>query len=225
MNSSFINRLVGTSIVVVAAIVFIPNILDGEKIHHNESFPAIADKPEFATIDLQNEVNAQADLAQLPSQPEIHNEQAIDEDNAKYQESITALPEEENIQDSVTSETENSVKEEAKTEVVALEQVNPVSLNSESVSKGTNRNPNLDKTAYVIQLGSFSHKPNVDALQGKLREAGFDTFTRPVATKNGTLTKVFVGPTTDKKALESKLPELKKLTKLNGRITEFEPAK
>ena len=36
VNSSFINRLVGTSIVVIAAIVFIPNILDGEKVHYKE---------------------------------------------------------------------------------------------------------------------------------------------------------------------------------------------
>ena len=32
MNSVFVNRLVGTVIVLVAAIVFIPNILDGENL-------------------------------------------------------------------------------------------------------------------------------------------------------------------------------------------------
>lgn len=47
VNSSFINRLVGTSIVVIAAIVFIPNILDGEKVHYKEGFKAIPDRPEF----------------------------------------------------------------------------------------------------------------------------------------------------------------------------------
>ena len=47
MNAGFINRLVGTTIVVVAAIVFIPNILDGEKVHYKEGFKAIPERPEF----------------------------------------------------------------------------------------------------------------------------------------------------------------------------------
>ena len=57
VNSSFINRLVGTSIVVIAAIVFIPNILDGEKVHYKEGFKAIPDRPEFKTIDLQESID------------------------------------------------------------------------------------------------------------------------------------------------------------------------
>ena len=84
---------------------------------------------------------------------------------------------------------------------------------------------NLSKMAYVIQLGSFSHSANVKSLQAKLSDKGFKTFTRPVKTPNGTLTKVFVGPSLDKAQLESKLPELKALTKLNGKVTQFEVAK
>lgn len=221
MNSSFINRLVGTSIVVLAAIVFIPNILDGEKVHHTESFPAIADKPEFATIDLQAEINAQAELAEMPSQPELENDQALDEDNTSYQASLNApemdaIPEFQAVEASEQSQAANTELSSTEAQPAKVEVTEPVL---------PKRNPSLEKTAYVIQLGSFSHKANVEALQVKLKAAGFDTFTRPVVTKNGTLTKVFVGPTTDKFALESKLPELKKLTKLNGRLTEFEPAK
>ena len=44
MNAGFINRLVGTTIVVVAAIVFIPNILDGEKVHYKEGFKEVEAK-------------------------------------------------------------------------------------------------------------------------------------------------------------------------------------
>ena len=53
----------------------------------------------------------------------------------------------------------------------------------------------------------------------------FKTFTRPIKTPNGTLTKVFVGPSLSKKELESKLVELKQLTKLNGKVTQFEITK
>ncbi len=75
--------------------------------------------------------------------------------------------------------------------------------------------------AYVIQLGSFSHAANVKALQAKLKAKGFKTFTKPIKTPNGTLTKVFVGPSLDKGELTKKLPELKALTKLNGKVTQY----
>ena len=79
--------------------------------------------------------------------------------------------------------------------------------------------------AYVIQLGSFSHAANVKALQAKLKTQGFKSFTRPIKTPNGTLTKVFVGPSLSKQELQSQLPALKELTKLNGKVTQFEVAK
>ncbi|CAM3542564.1 MULTISPECIES: SPOR domain-containing protein [Pseudoalteromonas] len=208
MNSVFINRLVGTSIVVVAAVIFIPNILDGEKVHYKEGFQAIPERPEFKTIDLQEKVDAQAKLApELPSEPL----EDIDADDAKLEgtEETTLA----NTQQSDTSPTHVEAKPVATTDKV-------------EVAKLTRpETANFSKMAYVIQLGSFSHKSNVDALTKKLADNGFKTFTKPVKTPNGTLTKVFVGPALNKAELEAKLPELKKLTKLNGRLTQFEVTK
>ncbi|MFC3033971.1 SPOR domain-containing protein [Pseudoalteromonas fenneropenaei] len=220
MNSAFVNRLVGTCIVVVAAVVFIPNILDGEKVHHQETFPAIPDRPEFTTIDLQAEVDAKADAAKAPNEVAIEDETALDADGKDF---VAALNEP--VDDGVTTTSEEQAQattENLSDATVPQPEVKPI---MPEVKRPSTRNSNLDKSAYVIQLGSFSHKANVDALVKKLRDNGFDTFTKPVQTPNGTLTKVFVGPTTDKAALESKLLELKKLTKLNGRLTEFEAAK
>ncbi|CCQ12437.1 DedD protein [Pseudoalteromonas luteoviolacea B = ATCC 29581] len=233
MNSTFVNRLVGTSIVVVAAIVFIPSILDGEKIHHEETFPAIPEQPEFTTIDLQSEIDAQVAVAEQPSEPEMSNETALDEDNAAYQAATveeSVVPEQTEISSELLPETNVTPVESNTVEVATLEANSAPTesvktIEAATVVKSESRNPALEKAAYVIQLGSFSHKSNVEALLKKLNNAGFDAFTRPVKTPNGTLTKVFVGPTTDKANLEAKLPELKKLTKLNARLTEFEPAK
>ena len=54
---------------------------------------------------------------------------------------------------------------------------------------------------------------------------GFKTFTKPIKTPNGTLTKVFVGPSLDKNELQKQLPQLKELTKLNGKVTQYEVTK
>ncbi|MBB1481970.1 SPOR domain-containing protein [Pseudoalteromonas sp. SG41-2] len=212
MNSGFINRLVGTTIVVIAAIVFIPNILDGEKVHYKEGFKAIPERPEFTTIDLQDSIDDQVANAQQPNE---EPEEDILPDDDLISSSSDAVEE-------TTLVAKKMVEASTEQTTVATTTAQPVEKKPEPSRKPEE---NLSKMAYVIQLGSFSHSANVKSLQAKLSDKGFKTFTRPVKTPNGTLTKVFVGPSLDKAQLESKLPELKALTKLNGKVTQFEVAK
>lgn len=223
MNSGFLNRLVGTSIVVVAAIIFIPNILDGEKVHFKDGFKAIPERPEFTTIEIQQEIDAKAELAPEIKPEALHDEVALDAEPTEKADSLE-------IKDIVNTAANDSgsqpiqVVEEAKPEV---EEVKPQQQVVEVKVAPSQRSEesNLTSMAYVIQLGSFSHKANVQALMKKLKNAGFTAFTRPIKTRNGELTKVFVGPQLDKTDLEQKLPELEKLTKLKGRLTQFDITK
>ncbi|GKW52026.1 SPOR domain-containing protein [Pseudoalteromonas shioyasakiensis] len=217
MNAGFINRLVGTTIVVVAAIVFIPNILDGEKVHYKEGFKAIPERPEFTTIDLQEVIDNKVASAEQPSQIPVEDTQANDADLvANETQQIDTAPQ------MVEASTDEPVINKAEPKVAVQEPAKPAAKTPEPTRKPEE---NLTQMAYVIQLGSFSHAPNVKSLQEKLKANGFKTFTRPIKTPNGTLTKVFVGPSLSKKELESKLPELKQLTKLNGKVTQFEITK
>jgi DedD protein len=205
VNSSFINRLVGTSIVVIAAIVFIPNILDGEKVHYKEAFKAIPNNPELKTIDLQNSIDESMADAEPLKQNEIEDIKADDE----------ALEQQ-------TQLTESDYASQPKVIEAIIEP--QAQANAEPI-RARKSDENLTSMAYVVQLGSFSHAANVKALQAKLKEKGFKTFTKPVKTPNGTLTKVFVGPSLDKNELQKQLPELKVLTKLNGKVTRYEVTK
>ncbi|TMO56830.1 SPOR domain-containing protein [Pseudoalteromonas aurantia] len=239
MNSGFINRLVGTSIVVVAAIIFIPNILDGEKVHYKDGFKAIPERPEFTTVDLKTKIDLEAENA-----PEVQGDvvEMVSPDDAfllDTNDDTTALVDnadsrrsESDIADELaptlvkqTTEQQSDTKAQQETPPNSVKPA--IVTTAVSKAKEPKRAPtsNLTKMAYVIQLGSFSHKPNVDALVQKLKKSGFKAFTRPVKTPNGTLTKVFVGPDLDKSKLESKLAKLKELTKLNGRLTQFNIAK
>lgn len=216
VTSQFINRLVGTIIVVTAAIVFIPNILDGEKVQKRETFKDIPERPEFKAIELDPEPDQTLARESLPSTPVIE-EAAIDEgENSPFNNELSA--------DQQTAQTEAEIIEEKKVatvEVDAKPAVNEVEVEPKVAVKRAEQS-NLNEFAWVIQLGSFSHKANVDSLLAKLKSAGFTAFTKPIKTPSGTLTKVFVGPELDKQKLESQLPQLKKLTKLNGRVTQFE---
>ncbi len=200
MNSGFINRLVGTSIVVIAAIVFIPNILDGEKVHYKEGFKAIPERSEFKTIDLQESIDEKVAQAEPLKQEQIEDIAADDDVLTSKQSQYAAEPE----------IVEASIEPQTAPEPVKAKPIAP--RKSEE---------NLTDMAYVIQLGSFSHAANVKALQAKLKAKGFKTFTKPIKTPNGTLTKVFVGPSLDKGELTKKLPELKAVTKLNGKVTQY----
>ncbi|MBU2969322.1 SPOR domain-containing protein [Pseudoalteromonas sp. C2R02] len=213
MNSGFINRLVGTTIVVIAAVVFIPNILDGEKVQFKEGFKTIPDRPEFKTVDLDLE-QAQADLEfKLPdTSTEIVDEIALDITPSEI--ANTQVKQVDTATEVVTTNTT------AKSDVVEVSTFKP----EPKVEKRA-KSENLTDFAYVIQLGSFSHKANVASLLAKLKKAGFTTFTKPISTPSGQLTKVFVGPMIKKSALERKLPALKTLTGLNGKVTVFDVTK
>lgn len=74
---------------------------------------------------------------------------------------------------------------------------------------------------WVVQLGSFRHEKNVNILVDKLTNQNFKVFTKPIKTKNGTLTKVFVGPEANKNTLEKQLGSLKALTGVNGKVARY----
>ena len=207
MNSGFINRLVGTSIVVIAAIVFIPNILDGEKVHYKEGFKAIPERSEFKTIDLQESIDEKVAQAEPLKQEQIEDIAADDDVLTSKQSQYAAEPE----------IVEASIELQTAPEPVAKA---PEPVKAKPIAPRKSEE-NLTDMAYVIQLGSFSHAANVKALQAKLKAKGFKTFTKPIKTPNGTLTKVFVGPSLDKGELTKKLPELKAVTKLNGKVTQY----
>jgi|TARA_B110000196_G_scaffold283385_1_gene265262 DedD protein len=226
VNSSFINRLVGTSIVVIAAIVFIPNILDGEKVHYKEGFKAIPERPEFKTIDLQDSINDQVAIAEPLKQDNIEDispdDDVLEQDDTISQSNFAS--EEKIVEASVIPKATKTDIAEPQVAKAKEETKVPEKVVKEAAKPITPRksDENLTDMAYVVQLGSFSHAANVKALQAKLTSKGFNTFTKPIKTPNGTLTKVFVGPSLDKTELEKQLPELKKLTKLNGKITQYE---
>lgn len=199
MSTPFQNRLVGTVIVAAVAIIFLPDLLDGEKQTYQEEFekiplaPQVDFKPESQSIDAEK-------IAHLPKQQESE-EVAIDD--AKQ---VEALNKESNL----------PAEENNKVDAAPVKPITKAAVLPEKIT---------EEQAWVIQLGSFRHKKNVADLSRKLKAAGYTVFTKPIKTKSGTLTKVFIGPELVKSSLEKKLPALKELTKVQGKIAKFQPTK
>jgi DedD protein len=220
LSTPFQNRLVGTIVISAVAIIFLPDIFDGEKHTEQSTFDAIPKAPVYQG---NKEVKSfpTAQLSQIAEGP-ISDEKAVDEDT---------LP------SSSLTETVDKSAEKEDTNTIVVTAVNPNPEFAEQTTDNSNRieikNADQNKVetsipenkSWVIQLGSFKHRKNVDALITNLKKNNYVVFTRPIKTHSGILTKVFIGPELSKKALESKLDKLYKLTSMKGTITEFKPAK
>jgi len=114
---------------------------------------------------------------------------------------------------------------ETKIKVTPSTKVKPVISSITKPKLGKQPAKAVNKEAWVIQLGSFRHRANVNELLAKLKKNGYVAFTKPIKTKKGTLIKVLVGPELIKSSLIKKLPALKKLTNVQGRVAQFYPTK
>lgn len=85
--------------------------------------------------------------------------------------------------------------------------------------------PSLDKQglplSWVIQVASFSKKTNAEELKLALQKKGLKSYTRDIATKDGTSTRVFVGPKLTKQALKKDKAMIDKMFLLTSMIVPF----
>lgn len=200
--------MVGTIIVAAAVIIFLPDILDGEKESYQAEFEAIPKAPAFEGAK-EHKAFPKEKLDSIP-QEQISDEEAADD--------ILAQANEPNVVADAEQQESKVVVQPAKQET-KIELIKP---QTETEQANTSTSPiEKDKLAWVIHLGSFKHEKNVDELMRKLKANKYTAFTQPIKTKKGMLTKVIVGPNLNKADLEKKLPDLKKLTKVQGRLARF----
>lgn len=219
MSTPFQNRLVGTVIVAAAVIIFLPNLLDGKKKSNQTEFDEIPQTPAFT-----GKINTKSFPEQklvIKDKATVLNEQAQD-DLLKIDNTVKTSKES-------SSKITIGTGENKSTKVTPASKVQKIVAKTQSAIikpvLGQQPAQAVNKEAWVIQLGSFKHKSNVAELVAKLKHNGYTAFTRPIKTKQGPLTKVFVGPELIKATLMKKIPALKKLTNVEGKIARFQPTK
>lgn len=203
-------RLVGMLIVVIAGVVFLPDLLDGKKQLTKEEFKKVPVKPEIDEQPIINEFPRVEVAKAIESAPELEDVKGDDEPVLLNGDEVTNEDSEQLI-DSNEVEQNTTVDSE-----LAKVEVEKPSVKAQS---------KFETQAWILQLGSFKHKENVDALRQKLKEAGFDTFTKPVKTKAGILSKVYIGPELEKESLQTAQNKLKEIAGIEGKITRFDPTK
>ncbi|MDX2368286.1 MAG: SPOR domain-containing protein [Colwellia sp.] len=232
MSTPFQNRLVGTIIVAATVIIFLPDLLDGKKKSNQADFEKIPQVPTFTGEMIKKPFPEQKLM--IKDKATVLNEQAQDE----------LLKKDNTAQTSKQSSSKTNIqavdKQTAKTKVKTTKVTPAIKVKKIVANTAVKKKPKLaitkpilgqqpptsvNKEAWVIQLGSFKHKSNVAELMAKLKRNGYTAFTKPIKTKKGTLTKVFVGPELINVTLMKKIPALKKLTNVQGKIARFHPTK
>lgn len=80
MTAAFKHRLLGTAILVMAGIIFLPDLLDGEKQLVKDDFKVIPDRPEFKGVQQQQVVDTtKLTEVQQQLQPQPVDEQPLDQ--------------------------------------------------------------------------------------------------------------------------------------------------
>ncbi len=194
MASQFHNRLVGVTILVASVVIFLPTIIDGKKTAYQDEFVATPIKPQLRehTQQIAPEQDAAPDSPQA-----VATETRVENNQWEIQE----------VAEAVTTSAAQEVK------VAAVQsQTQRVTESAQAV---------VPEKAWTIQLGAFQNAKNINALLKKLHKAGFQAHTVPAEVIDGKLTRVFVGPNVSKEKLEKQLPQLKRLTKLQGKLIVF----
>ena len=209
MSTPSQNRLVGTIIVTAAIVIFLPGILDGEKESYQSDFDDIPKTPVFTG----KMVDKNFPVALKPKDIEVTLSNEIPQDDALI---LNTAP----------------VNTAKSNKVIGAKATNNKPILNKAVNVAANKKEHkplppkaIVNEAWVVQLGSFKNKKNVEQLVTKLRRNGYIVFTKPIKTKKGSLIKVFVGPELIKTSLTKKLEHLKALTGVKGKVVRFHPTK
>jgi DedD protein len=198
--STFQHRLVGTIILVAIGIIFLPDLLDGQKITYRENTASIPLRP--ALVELADPVNFDS-----------LERDSFDNDVADTELLIEPAPTVNLTSADKTTKTLSTPKSITKApKLVPL--VKPVTRVKAIPAVGNSWN---------VRLGTFNNSAAVDDLVKKIRKAGFDAYRLPRYQQAGQLNRLYVGPNTDKNELKRLLPKLQKITGLKGVIEKFDP--
>ena len=230
MSSALQNRLVGTVIIVALVVIFLPDILDGEKQSNNAVFVDIPENnqevdvkppapfPSEEVIEATRrpvEIIEESDVTDSKNTTDatdLINQQALAANRAALDKDVQAQ--------NIEQQNQNNDDALAKRDAVD-ETVTDNSLAQQTISPA---NQIRNDAGFIVQLGSFRHQKNVNELLDKLSNAGYRAFSRKVDTSAGRLTKVFVGPELERETLDKALPHLNEITGLKGKVASFAEA-
>ncbi len=248
MASKFQNRLVGTVILVALVVIFLPDLMDGNKLEQkDEAFAKIPLRPELEPAKPALQVSA---ASTLPAEHLASQQQASAATQWQVEEigdtvtlanqgganpagaSQAPITQQQPVQ--AVAQPKPQPKPEPKPEVIAKK---PVEAKPQAGQIKTMDDLIASKMAqpttapaaapaqgsWILQLGAFKNADSVNALVSKLRAAGYSAQTSPRTPVQGQINRVFIGPDVSKAKLQGMQSRISQMTGLSGSVVAYNP--
>lgn len=236
MASKFQNRLAGAVVLIAMVVIVLPAILDGHKKYYQDDFTAIPLVPKPGDSQQLDALPAINQL--LPMQPPEGAAAEVKAGNA-------ASPSLETVRQAANNGRGQNLPRPVpgsaaeRDDILALFSDNPpaeghrgtepdssghvLSAQHSSVPPAAKSDNVLPAgMAYVVQLGALKNADKVNDIVSKLRAAGYRTYTQPPTPVAGTITRILVGPDTNKRKLTNALDDLETISGLRGVVKNYQ---
>ena len=176
MDTPIKQRLIGLSVLIALAAIFLPMLLDGSgREGHVRVDMEIPPEPVFPVPER---------LPVLPATPEPAARTAPAEPSAVEEPAATPAPRREGVV--------RAVPESEPAPAPAAEPAAPAAKEPAA--------PAAAEPGFAVQVGSFSEEARARSLRDSLRTAGFEAFIEPFSSADGRVYRVKVGPVSERDA-------------------------
>ena len=229
MNQNTRQRIVGTLVLVVAALVLLPVIFDGEGSYQTPvqtQIPPTPPQPQVAReLPQRPVITADTDdILISPDQAGAEQDADVPEPTADDLPPTAERAAPDRIGDvppTPVAEQDARGRAGGTPSTPVVEPDTPAAAAAEPVAP-----PSLDQQglpqAWSVRLGAFASTTNATNLVARLQEAGHRAYTRQVDSSQGVLTAVFVGPLIDRPAAQQLLEQMRQDYQLSGLVVRYQ---
>jgi DedD protein len=230
MDQRLKQRLVGATVLLALAVIFIPIILEGPE---DKASPRAGSIPMPPAHEFEARVEPAEESDLIPAQPApaLGIDMGAGEETAAEVAIPAAVPETERGMETETQTTSIPIPppadETAATQAPSVNEAAPRVESPRAEAKPPQPAPAATKTpapvsgkeSWVVQVGSFSNQQNARGLRDRLRSAGYATFVERAQTGQSVVYRVLVGPYLERGKAEGIRDKLAAQQQLKGIVT------
>lgn len=242
MNQNTRQRIIGTVVLAIVAIILLPAIFDGESSYQSSLQTDMPDRPErpVANREFPQRPTIQADNEAIQVRDPLSEDSSGSDNSAPV--ALNPAPATDGAS-SGSVEADNNAETPSEPDVETASSASQTTTPSQSDSDSTSTNetpepgnevadtasddePGLDVSglpeAWSVRVGAFGNASNAANLLQRLTDGGHRAYTRPVSSSGRELTAVFVGPLISRQEAQDVLGQVKTDYDLSGMIVRYE---
>ncbi|SBS29658.1 cell division protein DedD [Marinomonas spartinae] len=213
LDKTLTHRLIGAGIMIVAAAIILPQVLDGQRPPELGVQVEVSKAPVFP----EAKIAATQPVSSLPDRSSKNDVTHVSVTN-KHSTSAIPLKQPQDITLVPTDKTSVN-KEDSSSKQSAQNDSSSSRTAKASTDKQTSENRPKPQMAvrWTVQIATFANEANAKRLVAKLKKANYSAY----SITSSSLNKVYVGPEFERSASEKTMNDIKKKFGLKGIVTKF----